>query len=734
MACKTIPFLQVLLYNRGSEPYFGAVGGDRGSSWYSNLKNEFPFGRVSFHTGLTEIGLQQYTPLVEYLGGERIRTTAHPSEDSVPIGLVLRPFIVPQDMADWISLDGDSGTWDYARPYSTPPTLRLVQSYDGVTDAGDTDLDGAWGKRSPQIHPENPTFAFSLALAEPSPDYDETVTGVAYTEFAWSSRAWAIRFYHHGNPVLLKSIAGVMQPVLELGSPGRASSHGDDLNEIVGVIRVQRGSLCISLDAGATYDVWWEYDRSAVRVPSGFYQFSGAGSAASLGVHQAIYYDGSYASPSLGMERSRVGSPAIQPHGGLQQNTSLTVDYTGSGSVMGYRANLHSGSLLTDSWTYYFSPELYTVELEFPAVSSLYFPIHDGGTTFEGRIMRATIEHPEELDQSTFDMTLRYAVGETVNPQALDLRLIKVYGGWMYSDGSNDATLLFTGYIVDAKESQRQHNRYEITVTAHSTRQRPEGMKWRDADCLPYDNLTPNQSLLKWALSMGLDASFIRYDASGRGDSVLSPTLFPENPLLLPVAGEGRWKLMQEIAESARLELGTNNAGQYILVPNDAWNFTPYTWQAAPASDNFSFIDDYAYDHRILETATAVQVRGKTQFNEQISAWIVDTDAEQNIFSPRFRPWPEWHIETKDKPTNPQWLAQLAISLAYKKMMPHDAPAWSGEFAPFLSRRDAVWIQGISTTGAGATTMQVGVETYRHTFDRSAPKMAWTELTGRRLQ
>lgn len=734
MSCKTIPFLSVRLFSKGSEPYFGSVGGDRGYAWYSNLKNEFPFGSVSFQTGTAEIGVQQYTPLVEYLGGDRIRTTAHPSEDSVPIGMVLRPFIVPQDMEGWLSLDGDSGIWDYARPYSSPPVLRLIQSYDGILDSGDTDTDGAWGKRSPQIHPASPMFAFSLALAEPSPDYDETLTGVAYTEVAWSSRLWAIRFYHHGNPILLKSIGGVMQPVLELRGGGSGATHGDDLNEIVGIVRVQRGSLCISLDAGATYDVWWEYDRSPVQVPSGFYQFSGAGSAASLGVHQVVAYSGSYQSPRLGMERSRLGSPIICPHAGQQQNTATLVTYTGSGSVMSYRANLTAGQLTTDSWTYYFSPEVYTVELEFPAVSSLYFPIHDGGTTFEGRIIRGSIEHPEELDQSTFEMTLRYAVGETINLHALDLRLIQVYGGWMYDDGSNDATLLFTGYIVDSKESQQQHNRYEVQVTAHSTRQRPDGMKWRDADCLPYDTLAPNQALLKWALAMGLDASFVQYDVSGRGDSVTSPPMFPENPLLMPVAGEGRWKLLQEIAEAARLELGTNNAGQYILVPNDLWNLTAYTWQAAPTSDNFSFIDDWAYDHRILETATAVQVRGKTQFNEQISAWIEDTDAEQNLFSPRFRPWPDWHIETKDKPTTPAWLARLAISLAYRKMVPHDVAAWSGEFAPFISRRDAVWVQGTETTGGGATIMQVGVETYRHTFDRYAPKQAWTELTGRRLQ
>jgi hypothetical protein len=675
--------------------------------------------------------------MVEYIGTERMRTANRDNGHDVPIGLVMKPFVIPKDVGEWETLPGDLGVWETRTSFMNPPVELLTQNFQGVDSAGDTVI-APWGSQSTYSHPGLPSFAFTILPAAVSPDYNPFVGGVPYSQVAWSGGKWAIRFFNHGNPVLMKSFGGIMVPLMELGSPARMN-NGDNPDLIEGIVRHQRGALMISMDHGATYDVWWEPTNTPVSCPSGKYQFTGLGMAAALGIHQVAYGDdqnhGHYDSPKLPMERLRAGSPTlVNFRYANATNTAVTVQNiapTTTTTYMQYRINMTAGVVNTSHFAYYYSPESYAVELAYPTTPSLYFPMHDNGATFEGRIQQLTIDKPFELDEATCSFTCRYTVDEGGPQGSFGLNLIQVWGGWQYDDGSNDVDLLFTGYLVDPKVTQVNSNYITVSFTAHSTALRPKRMQWRDSNASPYDGLTPNQALLKWAVSMGLNASFLAFDSTGRGDNVLLPAESPEEPAYVPVVGEARWDIMAKIAEYARLELGVMNNGSYALFPSDTFVLTPYTWDAAPVNNNTSHIESISLEQRVLDTFTGVLVRGRTMWNAQIAAWIYDSDAETNIFSSRFRPWPEWTVETIDHPVTPQWLGQVALGLAWNKIVPNFELTWKGELATFVSRRHAVWVRG-TTVGAG-NLVKVGVLSLRHTFDRNDPMMAWTEVRGRKL-
>lgn len=730
--CRSVPRLSIRMFNKGAEPYFGP-GSDFGYNWYSILQNEYKFGQVSYQAGVSTAGIADYAPTVEYIGTDRIRTGNRNTDHDVPIGLVLRPFIQPQDIGDWTTLAGDLGIWATRRCYQNPPVDMLVQNFQGVDDDGNTVI-APWGSQSDLAHPSDASFAFSILPAAVSPDYSEIVGGVPYYQFAWSGGKWAIRFFRHGNPVLLKAVGGVMIPLMELQSPGRIS-NGDDPDMVVGIVRVQRGALMISLDNGATYDVWWEPSGTAVYVPSGKYQFTGIGMAAAVGVHQVVYVNGHYDSPPLPMEKPRDGSPnLIQIRGNKPATTNYSIANlapTLAATYMKYRLSLTKSIRVTGTWDYYYSPEVYIVEYAWPTTPSIYFPIHDGGATFEGRIQELTVDKPFELDESTCSWTARYTTEEGGPIGSFALRLVQVWGGWEYSDGTNDIDLLFTGYITNAAVTQKNSLRVDMKFTAQSTALRPKRMQWRDSNATPFDGLSVNNCLLKWAALMGLNSSFVALDSSGRGDNVVLPNVYPEQPAYVPTPGDPRWDIMAKIAELARLELGVLNNGSYALFPSDTFILTPYTWDADPPNDTYSHIETLSYEQRILDTFTGVLVRGKTMWNEQIAAWIYDIDAETNIFSSRFRPWPEWHIETIDHPVDAAWLGQAALGLAWNKITPNFEMTLKGELAHFVSRRHAVWVRN-TTVGAGSLA-QIGVLSMKHVFNREDPMMAWTEVRGRRL-
>lgn len=741
MSERVVPLLKILMYGKNAEPYFGP-GSDPGCTWFSSLLAEHKFGTPSYNTSTGVAGVGYYQPTVEYIGRDRMRTLDRGDGLEVPIGEVCRPFIVPRDLGTWNTLTGNQGTFSYGRLYGNPPVLHLLQTNPGVNSSGTT-TNTVWGAESQEFHPEQASFGFTVAPAQVSPEYNAVSGGIPYFQVGWSSGRWAVRFFHHGNPVLMKynTALGLQVPVMELASPDRIS-YGDSQDLIVGLVRYQRGAVMVSLDHGASYDVWWEAGGASAYMPAGKYQFTGQGCAAALGVHQVVYRTSTYTSPAPVMERTRLGNATILAvYGAGANNTSAPSvasiaqdDGSGNYAYMQYRATFTPGTVTSSGQTYYYSPELYAVELGYGVTPTTYYPyFHDWGATFEGRITECVIDKSESLSESEASWVCRYTVAEGGPIGDFALRRVQIYGGWLYEDGHTDAAVLFTGYITDIEVIQQNSTRVEVRFRANGVSLRPKRMQWRDSNCVPYDGLTANACLAKWCNAMGLDASHYLADSSGRGSTYALPSEFPEKPTFLPTPGESRWNLMEEIARSARLELGETNDGRLALVPNDQWNASPYLWHADPPSGYYSHLESISLNQRVLDSYTGVLVRGETMWGEQVSRWIYDSTAETNIFSSRFRPWPEWYVETVDRPVTGNYLTAVCQSLAYDKILPRYDVSLKGELAPWLSRRDAIWVLG-ATVGGSPLGMRIGVLSYRHIFKKLDGLMAWTEMTGKVLQ
>lgn len=735
MAKKRVdPLLKIVMYNRGADPYFGP-GSDFGHAWYSVLANEFKFGTVSYQEASGVAGIPTFAPQVEYIGTDRIRTGNQNRDHDVPIGLVLRPFLIPQDVGSgWTTLAGDTGTWEVLRSWRNPPVERMVQHYQGVDDAGNTTV-SPWGVESDQEHPSGASFAFSMLPLSVSPEYDPLVGGLPYAQVAWSSGNWAIRFFHQGNPVLMRATSGLLVPVMEIQGPG-SNQALEDFAEIVGIVRHQRGGICVSLDFGASYDVWWEPSGVSAPMPAGTYRFTGQGCAASLGIHQVVYCNGYYDSPQNPSDRSRTAGPTLTTYGQNYLNTNVAAtNLTSAGATyMQYRVSLTAGVLTGGDWDYYYSPEVYVVQAEHPVAPLSGMPFHDGGIQFDRRVTDLTVEKQFELDESSCSWEAFYLAREGGIVGHFALRLIKVYLGWLYEDGTNDVECVFTGYITGVTVTQENPEMIRVRFTAQNTSLRPKRMQWRDSNAIPFDGMTLNEMLQSWAIQMGLTAGHVTTNPLAE---IELPQEFLEEPSYMPVVGEGRWDLPSTILEQAGFELAVENNGNFTPQPNYTWNAVPWIWDATavaslnPPGNLDDGIEGLEYEQQILDTYTGVLVRGKTKWGEKVGAYVVDATAEQNILSDRFRPWPEWHVETLDYATTRTWTEQCAAGLAYQKITPRYEMRWTGDLAQWLNRRDAVRVRN-TEVGAG-TTVLVGVEALRHRWNPQQAKKAWTEVIGRRL-
>lgn len=726
MPCKVVPRLSVLLYNANAVPWFGS-GSDFGAGWYSILSNEADFGTYSYNADYNA-GVGLYVPQLEYIGSDRIRNGNRNNNHTVPIGLVCRPFIVPKDIGSWSAMAGNAGTFEILRGYTNPPYTQLVQTYNGVNSSGTTTF-SPWGSQSNANHPVDPSFAFTMFPLTVSPEYSESVGGVPYSALAWSGGIWQIRFFHNGNPILFKNSV----PVMELAQPAR-QSYGDIPDQIIGIVRVQRGALMISLDQGATYDVWWETDGSDVYVPSGVYQFTGIGGTSSLGIHQVFYETGTYDSPRNPMIKSRSAPSSIGFEGRELNGTDVAVANIAPGSsiFMQYRATLTPATVTGPNWPYYYSPELYAVSVEYNTTPTASFPLHDGGTTFEGRILRAEIEKPLELDGTSFSCTIRVPAGETIVPEVFLNRLIRVTGGWEYDNGFFDDYTLFTGFIVTVTVNQENPREVTADIVADNTSYRAKRFQWRRDHLLPFDGLTVNSALSKWLQRQGLDDTYITFDTLLGG--IVLPKEFPEEPAYMPTGGEPRWDIAHEFCRYAQLELAAADDGDYRPIPNNTWTATPHFWKAdALPSETDNRIEEMTYSINTSDNYTGVEVQGKNKFGAQMSAWIEDTVANTDPTSTRFKPWPEWHLETIDFPVTPQWLSLATRGIAYEKLTPQKTASWKGELSPMISRRDAIRIYNAAMTGI-TNIATVGVLTLRHVFDRNHGNQAWTELSGIRIE
>jgi hypothetical protein len=171
--------------------------------------------------------------------------------------------------------------------------------------------------------------------------------------------------------------------------------------------------------------------------------------------------------------------------------------------------------------------------------------------------------------------------------------------------------------------------------------------------------------------------------------------------------------------------------GRFQVLAADTWTLTGNTWNANPSGES-GYITELGLEQEWLDTYTGIVCRGRTALDEQIAASVFDTDAEQNIFSNRFRPWPMHETQTIEYPVTRAWLNVVTQGTAYERLTPRFPVSWRGELAHTVQRRDSVYILNTSVGLSGSAPL-VGVLALRHTFDARRAPFWETELVGQEL-
>lgn len=680
------------------------------------------------HGLITDPGYEWYDVLLERVGnldpaeaGTYTWDAAGvPQLELLPqVGLTCRPLVIPQDtrLAErpgtgvlGIGFMVAGGRWSEWRPIlggGMDRTIRLAQ--------WDASANVAWAATSTWWLVEDPSFAVSLAVCEPPAAQD--AANPSRIQIGFGAGEWAIELHSlYGLRLMRWSRAAAQYVVvLELPAARRQAS------EMWILVRCVRGRIAISTDLGSTYAVYVD-PAGPVRVAPGAVQVRGWGWRAIFGVHQVKYRGGAWESPDRRMYRTRPDAlaPSITawsawyprypeaPHPPMG-STILARVYDPDGrterDTVRYQASIVPDAYWPENapWPQYRAPSLHSVLVQYPMAAEA--ATGESDTPWDGHIEEIRIDHPEELDQSTATIVVRLESAEGMWDESWRFRRVEVYLGWRLDDGTDDLTLVFTGYITEMAVEQEGPGEVVLTVTAEAAAPEKHG-QWETTR--PYGGMALNDAL---DAVLGAILPDIATDWHPRGAEITLPPGSAERPAFARDIGDSRWAIIEKMCQHGGMEYGIREDGTRYTVPV-GWvsEAVQHTWEAA-GTDLEALPLRVRIRYEYGDGASAVVAQGADAAGRPIRAYI-DTHAEEQPGS-RHIPWRQARVETVSEPCTESHLSRIAVQM-YDEAVVRPAIEVAAPVHLGLRRRDRVRITG---TGLGeADTADYYVRTLSHTF------------------
>lgn len=682
---RVYPDASVYVYDEGQgDP----VVTDRGFSWLDILQQSVQYGTV----GADAAGFQQ------------LEFVEMPGPGGKPLGaLVCAPQVVRKDTRlSQYTLTG--GGWDEARPGTGSPRVYRLMQASGTAGV-------RYSATSKFSLPQNPSVAFVLALPDTPADWDAAALP-PYVQIEFGQGKWAL-YWSKQAGYLLRKVDGTWQVATEL--PRTSKSGYQDSGEFVVYLRCLRGRVGVSTDDGNSYAWATNQDYSPITVAAAPLTLSGQGGAVQFGLWQIVYAAGHYDSPTRNTFTSRMeATPSFQSRKYLPAGTSIAFAdrSTPASGIAGYRVTLTPKASVGSPFTFYSTPELYSVTFQYPVVTG-------GGlgtyaTPWDGYTLGATITKPYELAGGTCTLRVRKSAFADLTGN-YRRRKVRVWLGATVDTGGYSRANVFTGYIRTVRVTRAQFGEDLLEITLENAAARFRRSEWSPLDIVALGGLTVNQAMDYVLQSEGLDSSYRAWHANG--DAMVLPEGLAEDPCELLRCREKKWETLVRLASFALLEVGVLDNGAFASVPRgtlsgNSWSYSAQGTALLDATASVGVNLDYD------ESLTAVLVQGRAENGSSLLAWAADAAAETDPLSGRFAPWRELSQDEVSGTCSSGMLSARCQCLALEGLALKLEPEVQVPVNLGLSRRDVIPLYACADLGIPNAANHV-ILTLSHEYDAS---------------
>ena len=593
---RSLPLASLRVYGPGQgDP----LATDKGFNWYSILARDFGYGSIS-RTATTEATLEL-----------------------VPeVGMVCRPTLAYQDTRS-TNYATSGGTWEETKlSTGSPRKYRLAQ----ISAAADVQ----WSATSNFGLPADPQVAFTLLIPDTPPDHDAT-TYPPYVRIELGNAAWALEYSKVYGSRLLQKVSGAWVAIADLSElSGLGNADG---GELLVILRVLRGKICVSHDRGRSYAVWSSPDGTALTIPAHKFTVRGQGGQVVFGLHQLQYTTGVFTSPTRNTLTSRAITATPTITGKVYEPFGTSTGFADASSPLvgtaGYTATLTPTTVAgPPGWSMHTTPEVYAVFFSYPVLTLPALGYYT--TPWDGELLEVEVDKPLELDGATATVTVRKDASTQFTWTYGRFPKVQLRLGELAENGTGVTWYTaFTGYICEPAVSQQGYGQARLTLKLENASLRLRDAQWTDFDSVPLGGQTLNAALDDILYSEAIPQNFLYRDWHGLGDVFVLPAGLAEDPFEWPQRGESKWETAQRLAGYAGLELAVRDDGTLTTVVRNSFFATiVHTFEASATGELNYGIQAMSVSRHDRESATLVLVQGRDVTGAVMYAYGIDSVAE----------------------------------------------------------------------------------------------------------